>query len=96
MNQVHVTHVQEKIISGRIYALIETFGTNHDGVPFYKNRKLIGQQFVVKTYHLINEQYVLMYENDNLASDESFHYGLILDFEDDWEHEWWPNVSGDH
>ena len=35
-------------------------------------------------------------ENDNLASDESFHWGLVIDFEDQWENEWWPNDSGDH
>ena len=35
-------------------------------------------------------------ENDNLASDESFHWGLVIDFEDQCENELWPNDSGNH
>ena len=41
---------------------------------------------------------VLLFESDNLASDGdgSFHNVLMLDFEEQWEHNWWwPNSSGD-
>ena len=97
MNQVIQDSVQEKIMrDGTIFRLIETYGIATNGRPFYRNVKTIGQVFLSKTYHKINGDYILVMENDNLASDESFHWGLVIDFEDQWENEWWPNDSGDH
>ena len=93
MNQVIQDSVQEKIMrDGTIFR--HDIPTN--GYPFYRNIKTIGQVFLSKTYHKINGDYILVMENDNLASDESFHWGLVIDFEDQWVNEWWPNDSGDH
>ena len=96
MNQVIQSSVQEKIINGTIFRLMETYGISTNGYPFYRNVKTIGQVFLSKTYHEINGDYILVMENDNLSPDESFHWGLVIDFEDQWENEWWPNDSGDH
>ena len=99
MNQVIHNSVQEKIKrDGTIIRLRETYGISTNGYPFYRNVKTIGQVFLSKTYHKdINGDYtILVMENDNLASDESFHWGLVIDFEEEWENEWWPNDSGDH
>lgn len=64
MNQVQ-EYVQEKIIGGQIFRLIERYGiANGHGVPFYSIQRIIDHQIqgvfeesITKVYNLINGEY---------------------------------------
>ena len=96
MNQVQ-EYVQEKIIGGQIFRLIERYGiANGHGVPFYSIQRIIDHQIqgvfeesITKVYNLINGEYKLTYIMSYC------HYYSPGEFERLWEDNWYPNYSGD-
>ena len=91
MDQIMDHSVQTKIISGTIFRLIEIRGIATNGNPFHKIIRRIGEFYMNKTYHIINNQYVLVNCITNLGDDQF----ASLVFEANWENNWWPNDSGD-